>query len=153
MGTLFETKSGGPDIEEGVYPGTVKAITPDRVTPKFGPNAGIEGPVFRWEFTLDETDPETDEPIGVDCLSSTNTGPRSKIVEFLTALLGAKGAEPGIQFSEDDLIGKRALIQITKDDAGYLKIAGLTAMPRTARTVRAAVAPSKDEEEESDLPF
>lgn len=149
--SLIETTEGGPEIE-GTFEVVVTSVKPDKITPKSGPNAGIEGPILRWKFQTE--DPETGEPIDLDTISSTNTGPKSKIVQFLVALLGPKAGEPGMKFEESDLVGKRALASIQMVD-GYAKITGLTALPRSSRTVRAAVAPEPTAatSEDDDLPF
>lgn len=148
---LISTSTGGLDIEDGVYPVTVVAIGPDKMTPTTGPNAGIEGDIFRWKFQLE--DPETGEPLEIERITSQSTGPKSKVVEFLVALLGAKAGEPNQNFEERDLVGKQALAKIVRNEAGYTKIETLTAMPRAARgTVRTAVA-APVEEPGDDLPF
>lgn len=153
---LIETTEGGPELE-GTFEVIVTSVKPDKITPKQGPNAGVEGPILRWKFAGE--DPETGEPFELDTISSTNTGPKSKIVQFLVALLGPKAGEPGMKFDEKDLVDKRALATVEMVD-GYAKVKGLTAMPRTARTVRAAVeatptaaAEEEDAEAADDLPF
>lgn len=161
------TVAAGPQFEDGTYVGTLASIEEKVIQPKMGAQAGQDVTIREWLFDLTDlttgeviTDLDTDEPIIGRATSSVATGPRSKQVAILVALLGPSAAEPGNQFTEDDLIGKKALVTIAHDKGGYPNVESLQAMPRQ-RTVRqqaapaAAPAPAPEAEgaEDDDLPF
>lgn len=150
--SLIKLTSGGSDLEPGTYPVMVTAITP-----KVVPYNGEDNDVLEWKFELVDTGEE------ITGLTSRNTGTRSKIAQFITALLGPEAAAVGAEFSEADLIGKGALASVILNAKGWPKVDALMPMPRTrtrpapvdsrpvaaAATVRAQAAPAGDD----DLPF
>lgn len=163
------TVSAGPQFDDGTYVHTVKGIERKTITPKKGDQAGQKVDILEWKFDLNDlvtgeqiTDFETGEPIVSRATSSMASGPKSKSSQFLVALLGADAVKPGNQFSQEDLIGAKALGTVVHDDNDYAKTESLSAMPRSARrTVQQQAAPAPAaaeptapvEDEGDDLPF
>ncbi len=124
---FFEVKQGGVEIPDGVYPVTLTALQdPKTVTAQRGPKAGQDIQLIDWVFAIDEGDYD-----GTELATSTSTasGPKSKMFAYLTALLGGKAPAIGMTFEKSDLIGRRALATIRKDDSGWPRIDNLGAMP------------------------
>ena len=124
---FMTVSSGGPDIDDGVYPVTLTAIEgPKTITPQNGPNAGQDVDIFEWAFVVDEGDYENTE---IQATTSTASGPRSKMFAFLTALMGGKAPQVGTSFEVTDLVGRRALATIRRSDSGWPRIENLGALP------------------------
>lgn len=177
MGSSLITVAAVPQFDEGTYVGTLSSIEKKTIVPKQGKQAGEEVDIFEWRFDLAHlsdgedvkagdpvTDFDTGEPIIGRATSSTASGPRSKLSGFLVALLGPQAIEPGAQYGESDLVGKKALVTLVADGGGYPKVESLAAMPRSGRrqTVAQQAAPARNEEasgppaddrEDDDLPF
>lgn len=154
--------SGTPDdqLAPGTYPATLTAV--EEKTINF---EGKDKEVYEWAFAVEATDEDGNaaEPIKVTGLSSQMSGPKSKTVVFLTALLGPSAVQPGVTFTMADLVGKSCLIQTDLNASGYHKVIGALPQPTAAApkrpTNRAAagvtpVAPAEPAAaEEEDLPF
>lgn len=173
------TVGATPQFDEGTYVGELSAIEQKTIEPKKGQQAGQKVDIFEWRFGLSHmaddaeanikagdpvVDFDTGEPIVGRATSSTATGPRSKLSKFLVALLGPSAVEPGAEFEAEDLVGKKALVTLVKDEGGYPKVEELTALPRgNRRSVREQAAPAAEapkpapaaeaEAEDDDLPF
>jgi hypothetical protein len=132
---LITVGSGAPDVEAGTYPVTCVGMEPKRITI---PATGEEKDVFDWRFTVDGSDSDGQDPLVVNGLTSQMTGPKSKTVQFLTALLGPEAMEPGRSFDLPDIVGKQALGVIELNPAGWPKITGLVPLPRQGGARRAA---------------
>ena len=127
---LLTVGTGAPDVTPGTYPMTLTKIEPKIIVPQAGKNAGEEVEVFEWTFAIDEGDFENTE---IPVLSSKNSGPKSKMFSFLTALLGGKAPVSGTSFEAEQLVGRRVLGQVTQDESGWPRISALLAMPTTTR--------------------
>jgi hypothetical protein len=138
---FMTVSSGGPDIDDGVYPVTLTAIEgPKTITPQNGPNAGQDVDIFEWAFVVDEGDYENTE---IQATTSTASGPRSKMFAFLTALLDGKAPQVGTSFEVTDLVGRRALATIRRSESGWPRIENLGALPAQMRTAPAQAAPEQ----------
>jgi len=124
---LISVTTGGPDIDPGTYPVTLVDIEgPKVITPQSGPTAGQEMEILVWKFAVDEGEFEGTE---IEATTSTNTGPKSKVYGFLTALLGGKPPAENAQFEATDLAGRRALATVERPENGWAKIRSLVALP------------------------
>lgn len=151
---LITVNRGGTDIPPGVYQVTLTAIEgPKTIVPQSGPNAGQDVDIFEWEFAIE--DGELDGT-PVSATTSTNSGPRSKMYAFLTALLDGKPPQPGQQFEASDLVGRVALATISQTESGWPRIENLGAMPAAMKGKAAAPAkraPTTGAGSGDDLPF
>lgn len=152
---LIVIGSGSNDIKDGTYEMILISIVPKTIIPRSGDRVGQEVEVLEWTFGDVE-----DDTIEVSGISSTTFTPKSKTVQWITALLGPDAAKIGNAFEEKDLIGRRALVTTKTDDNGWAKIDGVTAMPtKRSRTPRetaeimAAVVDEPTEGTQDDLPF
>lgn len=112
---------GGPstDIDNGVYPVTLAAVTgPKTIYPANAPE-GTD--IYEWTFSLDDGR-------DIQGVTSTASGPKSKMFGWLTALLG-KAPAAGDAVDTDALLGRRALATIDHNDGGWPRLSQLTAMP------------------------
>ena len=127
---LFTVAQGGPDIPDGPYYVILTGISgPKTVLAKRGPKAGQEIDLYDWKFAIDDGPKEGEE---IESSTSASSGPRSKLYAYLTALLGGKAPEIGSTFELGDLVGRRALATIRKDETGWPRIENLSAVPATA---------------------
>lgn len=133
---LFAIKEVEPTFPPGTYEMVLIAVKPKTITPKMGPDAGKELERLEWKWG----DPE-DEALDITQLTSFATSPKSRINEILVALLGPDNVQIGMEFEEADLIGKKALVTIGLNDAGYSRVDQVTALP-TRRTVRQSILPA-----------
>jgi len=132
---------GAPEsnIEAGTYEMVLLALTAKDITVN-----GEDRAVFEWKFGLVD-----DDEIEVNGLTSQNTTPRSKLVTWVAALLGPEATKVGAEYDEKDLIGKRALVTIGINEAGWPRISDVGPLP-TRRSVRAR---TEEPASEDQLPF
>jgi hypothetical protein len=119
--------AGAPasDLTPGVYEVTLTDISePRTIYPQTGPNAGKEVQLRDWTFALEDGTEVTGS-------ASTASGPKSKTYAWLTALLGGAPPAVGQSYPKSQLLGREALATITIDEAGWAKIANLSARPKT----------------------
>lgn len=150
--------SGTPDdqLPPGTYPARLKAVEEKTITFE-----GKEKEVYEWAFEVETTDEAGNpaDPLVITGLSSLMSGPKSKTVTFLTALLGPAAVQPGVTFTMADLVGKECFIQTDLNQSGYHKVIGATPLPtaaaprRPSNRVAAGVAAPEAEAETEDLPF
>lgn len=149
---LITVGAGAQDIEPGTYPVTVTNVvqkTISGVISEYNPS-GADQQVFEWSFNIDTDD---DEEIEVQGLTSTMTGPKSKLARFLAALLGPDALQPGAEFDLPDLVGKSALAKVGLNKNGYPRVEDLMAKPKPVKKVKPAPAPVlEDVEEEEEAP-
>ena len=134
------TKGAQSDIEPGVYEVTLVEISePRTIFPQTGPNAGKEVTLRDWTFALD------DGSGTVTGSASTASGPKSKTYAWLTALLGGTPPEVGKTYPRSQLIGRGALVTVSVDEAGWPRIANLSALPksRAASPVEEIAVPTR----------
>jgi hypothetical protein len=151
---LFTVSAGAPILAPGTYPATVIGIAPKKLNTKFS-QPGVEDDFLEWTWLVEG--PEQD--VEITSLTSVATGPKSAIVRYLTALLGAGNFDVGQGFEENDLVGKKAQVVIVEKE-GFSKIENVVASPVASRrgaaapAAPAAVAPSaKSDDLDDDLPF
>lgn len=145
-------KEGAFKGEPGVYTGTLLTHTIegpfDAKNPK--PNEPLTFKLHEWGFVIDGA-PEGEEMIW--WTSGESTGPRSRTFAIITALFG--GNPPPVGFKVDigtHLIGRQALLDIRRNDRGYLDVSGIMPLPKAAPAAAArAAAPAATQD--SNLPF
>lgn len=151
---FIEVTQSGPDIPDGVYPVVLVDIKgPKTVTAQRGPKAGQDIALLDWEFAVADG-PHAD--VVIQATTSTASGPRSKMYAYLTALSNGIAPAIGSKFEKGDLTGRMALATVKKDEAGWLRIENLGAMPAAmlAKAVgKATGAPTKADGASDDLPF
>lgn len=131
--TFATVSQGGPppeeDIPDGVYLlQLVKIGDPRTVTAKKGPNAGKDFNLIDWGFAIEAPGTPYHDRL-MDDSTSTASGPRSKMYEWLTALLGGVPPQAGRQMKRSELIGRLVLGTVNHDDGGWPRIASLSAVP------------------------
>ena len=131
---LITVKGSGTDLQPGAYEVTLTALEgPRTIIPQSGPNAGQEIEILDWTFHTEDGQP-------IEGTTSTASGPRSKLYAWLTALLGGVSPATGQQFEPGDLVGRMAIATIELNDAGWPRIAGMSAIPK--RSTPAATSPA-----------
>lgn len=146
---LITVSAGTPAIPAGTYPATLVGIAPKRMITSF--SNGEEQDFLEWAWVVEAPDKD----IEITSLTSTATGPKSRIFEYLLALVGPEKAAIGAGFDEDDLVGTKVLVSTVVTEQGFAKIDKIVAAPRMrgntpVKPVVTAPAPADDE---SDLPF
>jgi hypothetical protein len=143
---FISVTASGPDIPDGVYPVTLVDIKgPKTVTAQRGPKAGQDIELLDWQFAVDDG---PHDGVLIEVSTSLASGPRSKMYGFLTALFNGVAPNIGTNFEKPELVGRRALATVKKDEAGWLRIENLGAMPismqqaRLAKDTGAPVAPA-----------
>jgi hypothetical protein len=137
--------SAGPDIADGVYPVILSDIKgdpndptlPKTVTAQRGPKAGQDIELWDWVFAVDDGQ---HDGVVLEVSTSTASGPRSKMYGFLTALFGGIAPPIGTSLEKTDLVGRRALATVRKDESGWPRIENLGAMPAQMLQQRFAAA-------------
>lgn len=124
---FIEVTQSGPDIPDGPYTVTLVDIKgPKTVTAQRGPKAGQDIELLDWQFAVDDG---PHNGVTIEASTSTASGPRSKMYGFLTALFGGVAPAIGTGYEKTDLVGRRALATIRKDDTGWPRIENLSALP------------------------
>lgn len=142
--SFITVSQGGPkpedDIPDGVHLVMVTEIKdPKTVTARRGARAGQEVDLIDWIFAIDEPGTPLHDRIHQDS-TSTASGPRSKMYEWLTALFGGRAPAIGQQFRKQDLIGRAALATFNHDEGGWPRIAALGAVPPSMLAQRVAAS-------------
>lgn len=150
---LITVSAGTPAIPTGTYPATLVGIAPKSLVTKYSKNGEAQD-FLEWTWLVEG--PEKD--IEINSLTTLATGPKSRIFEYLLALVGPDKAAVGAGFDENDLVGKKVLVKTVVDDGGFTKIDGVVAAPRS-RAASTTPAPRErapqpaPADEEDDLPF
>ncbi len=148
---LITVGAGVQELEPGTYPVTVTNVvqkTISGVISEYNPT-GADQQVFEWSFNVDTDD---DEEIEVQGLTSTMTGPKSKLARFLAALLGPDALQPGAEFDLPDLVGKSALAKVGLNKNGYPRVEDLMAKPKAIKKAKPAPVLEEVEEDEEEAP-
>jgi hypothetical protein len=128
------TVKAGTGMPPGTYPATLISISPKRMVTQYSKN-GEEQDFLEWAWDVDGTE--------IRSLTTTATGPKSRIFEYLVALLGADKVVVDAGFEENDLVGKRALLSLVLNDDGFSKVDRVVAAPKQApRAAQPAPRPS-----------
>jgi len=153
---LIEVKPGTPLIPQGTYLAVLTGIKPKKLHTQYS-KPGVEDDFLEWTWEID-TDEKTVE---ITSLTSLATGPKSRIYEYLLALVGPEKAQIGAGFEETDLVGKTVMASVVVTEDGFSKIETIVPAPKTRAAAPAAapkaeakpveVAPSPAPED--DLPF
>jgi hypothetical protein len=139
--TLTVSSGASTDIPDGVYPVVLVDIRgPKTVVAQRGPKAGQEIELLDWDFSIDAPGHGLDGQI-VSAGTSTASGPKSKMFEYLTALNGGVAPAVGASFTKEQLAGRRALATVARDSGGWPRIVNLGAVPATLMPAAAAPAP------------
>lgn len=147
-------KSGAFAGEPGVYTATLLTHTVEGPFDAKNPKPG-DPPTFRlheWGFVIDGA-PEGAEMIW--WTSGESTGPKSRTFAIITALFGGNPPPVGFKLNiTEHLIGRSALLDIRRNDRGYLDVTGIMPVPKAAGAARAAAQPvAAGAVADSSLPF
>ena len=97
----------------------------DAKQPKF---PGEQFYMLEWGFAI-EGAPE--DACMVWASSGESTGPKSKTFGYISALFGGKQPPVGTQLDiEKQLIGRMALVNVRKDENGYVKVDSVVPLPK-----------------------
>jgi hypothetical protein len=133
---LITVKAGTPAIPPGTYLADLISIAPKRMVTQYSKN-GEEQDFLEWTWLVHGKQKEAE----INSLTTTATGPKSRIFEYLVALLGADKVVVDAGFEENDLVGKRVMVQIIATDDGFSKIDRIMGAPEGAAATPAAAAP------------
>lgn len=146
-------KEGAFRGDPGVYTATL--LTHAVVGPFPSKDPKTPGETFKlheWGFVIDGA-PEGEEMVW--WTSGESTGPKSRTFAIITALFG--GEAPPIGFDVDiekHLIGRQALLDVRRNDRGYLDATGIMPVPKAAAKAAArAPQPVAAGTQDAGLPF
>jgi|SRR6185312_5638658 len=135
-----------PKAEPGSYPAICVGVTPFTINE----NTPESKVLLRWEFSLDGIE-DPDAPgfnVILDGVTSTATGPKSKMRAWVTSLIGhAPDERIGLSELRKQVVSKPAVVKVEINESGYSKVADVLPPMRTPTKPKAA-AESPDE-----LPF
>ena len=145
-------KQGAFRGEPGVYTATLLTHTLegpfDAKQPKF---PGEQYNLHEWGFVIDGA-PEGEEMVWMT--SGESTGPKSKTFAIITALFGGNQPPVGTQLDiEQHLIGRQALVDVRRNDRGYLDVEGIMPLPKAATAKPAAGRATAQPVADANLPF
>ena len=144
-------KEGAFRGDPGVYTATL--LTHDIVGPFKSKDPEKPDETYRlheWGFVIDGA-PESEEMVWTT--SGESTGPKSKTFAIITALFGGNQPPVGTQLDiEQHLIGRQALVDVRRNDRGYLDVAGIMPLPKAA-TAKAAAGRPVVAQPDANLPF
>jgi len=150
--------SGVPEgeLEPGTYPAACDGVEQKTINVK-----GEDREVYIWKYLVatENDDGSAGEPVAVEGLTSTMSGPMSKTFKTLVALLGAEAVQAGVSFELGDLKGKQCLVVVAHNDSGYAKVTEVMSLPKSMRkqTIRSVAqpvtVPATDEDDGEKLPF
>jgi hypothetical protein len=99
-----------------------------RAVPRRRVAAPREQRVAQQAFTINDGDPSDNSMVWI--ATGERTGPQSRTYGIISALLAGKQPPVGTQLDiEKHLIGRRALVTVAKDEKGYMKVVGVSALP------------------------
>jgi hypothetical protein len=160
---LIEVKPGTPMVPAGTYSASLIGIRPRRMVSQFSNPPGQEEDRLEWTWLVDGPDKEVE----ITSLTTLATGPKSRIFEYLLALVGPDKAQVGAGFEESDLVGKGVMVSVIVNADGFSKIDTIVAAPVVGAKAKASAngasspaapvervkAPEPDPAPEDDLPF
>ena len=97
---------------------------------------GEEQDFLEWTWLVHANDKDVE----VNSLTTLATGPKSRIFEYLVAMLGADKVQIDAGFEESDLVGKTVMVQIITTDEGFAKIDKIMGAPKQPKAAQAPVA-------------
>lgn len=131
---LITVKDAAPVIPAGTYVATLIGIAPKSLVTKYTKDPNKPDDFLEWTWDIQGTE--------IRSLTTVASGPKSRINEYLVALLGTAKVQVGAGFDEGDLVGKSILAQIVVDEDGWSKIDRVMAAPAAAPAPAAAAAPT-----------
>lgn len=147
----FKVSAGTPVVPAGSYPATLIDIREKQVPSQFTNPPGQLVDSLEWVWLVEG--PEQD--VEITSLTSLAVTPKSNILKYLRAMLGAENVQLDMEINGDDLIGKKVMVGVIVADNGFSRIESVLAAPR-ARQASAASAPRAAAPQapvEDDLPF
>jgi hypothetical protein len=154
--SIIEITAGGKEGafrgDEGVYPAVLSThalIGPFKSKDPERPNETYM--LHEWGFAIDDDSLAEDERM-VWITSGQSTGAKSRTFGILTALAGGKPLAVGTKIDiETHLVGRSVLVDVRRNDRGYLDCVGVTPLPKAMQKGAAPkAAPAADPDE---LPF
>jgi hypothetical protein len=109
---VITVSQGTPVLPPGSYQATLIDVVPKSFPTKYSKN-GEDQNFFEWTWDVDG--------IEITSLTTQATGAKSRINEYLTAMLGKDGFKIGDNIDTDDLIGKQVTLAIIEDN-GFSKV-------------------------------
>lgn len=151
-------KEGAYRGDEGVYPAVLSThalIGPFKSKDPERPNETYM--LHEWGFAIDD-DSLPDDGRMVWITSGQSTGAKSRTYGILTALAGGANLPVGKTIDiETHLVGRSVLVDVRKNDRGYLDCVGVTPLPKAmqkgAAPKPAPAAAAVGGESADDLPF
>jgi len=131
---LITVKSGS-SVPAGTWLAELVGIAPKRMVTQYSKN-GEEQDFLEWTWLVHGKDGDGE----INSLTTTATGPKSRIFEYLVALLGAAKVQVDAGFEESDLVGKQVMVQIVITDDGFSKIDKIMGAPSGGKATAAAPA-------------
>jgi hypothetical protein len=128
---LITVKAATPSIAPGTYLGTLVGIAPKSLVTQYSKN-GKPDDFLEWTWDIDGDE--------ITSLTTLATGPKSRIFEYLVALLGADKVQIDAGFEENDLVGKSAMLSIIINDDGFSKVDRIVAAPKASKAPKAVPA-------------
>lgn len=132
---IITVTAGTPAIPAGTYLAELIDVTPKRMVTQYSKN-GEEQDFLEWTWLLHASDRDVE----ITSLTTTATTPKSRINEYLTALLGADKVVVNASFDTDTLIGKQVMVQTIVQESGFAKIDKIVAAPKVQRMPPVATA-------------
>jgi hypothetical protein len=121
---LITVKDAVPTIPAGTYKATLIGITPKSLVTRYTKDPNKPDEFLEWSWDIQGTE--------LRSLTTVASGPKSRINEYLVALLGASAVQVGAGFDEGDLVGKSIYVQVVIDEDGWSKIDRVMALPAEA---------------------
>lgn len=107
----------GPALDAGTYPDAeLRSVEPFVIEQE-----GETRDLLRWTFAVGDAK--------VEGVTSRANGPKSKQYGYVAALLG-RAPVPGERVAIGDLIGRRVVVQVELNAAGYAKVAAVLPAPK-----------------------
>jgi hypothetical protein len=130
-----------PKAQPATYPAMLVGIEPFVIN-EGTPEAKT---LIRWAFSLDdEIDPETNSTLILDGVTSTATGPKSKMRPWVTALLG-RSLDEAVTLSalKAQAVGRPCLVVVDINDDGYSKVFNVIPPAKVKPAPAAAAQPGE----------
>lgn len=141
-------KEGAFRGDPGVYVATLVTHSLegpfDAKQPKY---PGEKYHLFEWGFSIDDA-PEGEEMVWMTS-GAASSGPKSKTFAIITALAGGREPNAGTAIDTDKLIGRQALVDVRRNERGYLDAVGIMPLPAKGKPAKPSVADANPD----DLPF
>jgi hypothetical protein len=128
------------EIEDGTYPATCFSVDDDEPWPAipegqlYGPKP--ERPAVRVTLVVDDVLNQDGTNVMVSKKVTRSAHEQSTLSAWASILVGVKKGEA---FDTDDMVGKRALIEVSHTDSGYPTISNMTALPKSMQKTKAGV--------------